>query len=970
MNLLPQSDASKIIPELDRELLSKYADSFKSVETVNLDNLLPYWVRKRALDEQLESYELGRALYHLAHRRGFLSNRKSPQKADEELGKVKAGINELKQQITDSGSRTLGEFFAGLNPHERRIRSRWTHRDMYREEFDAIWQTQQQYMPEVLNEKQYSELYNAFFHQRPLKSAKHLVGKCELEPSCRRAPWATLEAQEFRMLQMLNNCQLITEDGEVKNFSDSQRTKLIEALEIQGDLKFSDAKKLLGLKRTAHFTLENGGESRFVGNRVNARMLQIFSQDWQTFDDAKKEQIINDLRCYQNPAALAERAKAIYGLPAAKAEEFADIELEGSYCNISRKAIRKFLPLLREGMTFPEAKKKLYPQKFQAVEPKNSIIPLAKHIDLRNPVVSRVLTELRKVVNNIVLKYGKPGIIRVELARDMKNNAVKKKALTKRNRDNERVRKAAAEKIAKETIVKNPRRDDILKLQLAEECNWTCPYTGRHFGMNDLFGGSPTIDIEHIIPFSRSLDDSYLNKTLCDAEYNRNVKKNMAPGEYLSPDSEAWNKIIGSVSRFKGDRDTIAEKLRRFKLSAAEIEEQLVEFSSSQLNDTRYASKVAADYLGTLYGGVNDAQGKRRIQATRGGTTAFLREMWKLNNILGDGVKNRGDHRHHAIDAIAVALTTPATIKTLSDAAVRECDRRTHKGRFKMPAMPWDNFWQDTKDAIDKIVVSHRVKRGINGQLHDTTNYAPVKIMGEKGKPVFHVRRQLAGLKSTEVEQIVNPVIRQAVKDKLDSLGISDPAKAFTDFANHPFVTAKSGKTIHIHKVRISVSASPQAIASGPRERFCNTASNHHMEVFAVLDKDGNEIRWDAVVVSMLEAKQRLKALYKQKHKDKNFKIGSIVNRNHGPNTKFKFSISPGDTLQFENPSEKMPTLVHLKCVPFSQQLMFTSLNDARLQKESKAAKEWFSSKVDPLRKLKPQKVMVLPLGEVIPAND
>ena len=129
---------------------------------------LPYILRAAALDEKLEPHFLGRALYHLAQRRGFWSNRKAALKKDEDEGAVKEGIAELRQKMDAANARTLGEYFAQLVPSEERIRSRWTARDMYEREFDAIWAAQAAQLSELLTEERKKELRKVIFHQRPL----------------------------------------------------------------------------------------------------------------------------------------------------------------------------------------------------------------------------------------------------------------------------------------------------------------------------------------------------------------------------------------------------------------------------------------------------------------------------------------------------------------------------------------------------------------------------------------------------------------------------------------------------------------------------------------------------------------------------------------------------------------------------------------------------------------------------------
>lgn len=106
---------------LDEEIRAKRIPSGDRVA----QHLLPYRLRALALDEPLTEHELGRALYHLAQRRGFLSNKKAggkDKKDKEELGEVKAGIIELQRDMDETGARTLGEHFSRLDADQKRIR--------------------------------------------------------------------------------------------------------------------------------------------------------------------------------------------------------------------------------------------------------------------------------------------------------------------------------------------------------------------------------------------------------------------------------------------------------------------------------------------------------------------------------------------------------------------------------------------------------------------------------------------------------------------------------------------------------------------------------------------------------------------------------------------------------------------------------------------------------------------------------
>ena len=195
----------------------------------------PYELRARALNEALEPWQLGRALYHLGQRRGYLSNRKTGNEKD---GKVAEGISEISQAMSEGGFRTLGEYFAGEDSHSKRIRSRYTSRAMYEKEFNLIWDFQAKHHPELLDEAQKQAVYEAIFHQRPLKIQKHLVGKCDFEPDRKRGAKATLVAQEFRLWSNINNLKILLGDGTERWLTDKERATLHEALKDKKQLSW------------------------------------------------------------------------------------------------------------------------------------------------------------------------------------------------------------------------------------------------------------------------------------------------------------------------------------------------------------------------------------------------------------------------------------------------------------------------------------------------------------------------------------------------------------------------------------------------------------------------------------------------------------------------------------------------------------------------------------------------------------
>lgn len=953
--LLPDGDLAcdtvrdDVLKALDRDLYRRHADNNSSGEDGRkpLDQL-PYFLRARALDHPLSAFELGRALYHLAQRRGFLSNRKATKKDKEEEGEVKAGIAALENHIATAGKRTLGEYFAGLDPHEQRIRHRWTSRAMYQAEFNAIWAAQAPHHPDILNDELKKRLLRAIFYQRPLRSQKGLIGKCELESGRRRAPIALLQAQRFRLLQKVNDMEIVAQDFARRKPTPDERATILDVLEHNDEVTFAALRKALKLPKGHTFNLEQGGEKKLFGNRTAARLRAIFGDRWDAFTDDERDRIVEDVRSIQKEQTLEKRGRNAWGLDEQAAKSFGALNLEDGYLSLSRQAITKLLPLMEQGIPFATAKKQVYGDQRDSwlVEalPRIGEAP----IEVRNPAVERALTELRKVVNAVIGKHGKPDIIRIELARDLKRSRKDRTAIWQKNRANEASREAAARRILSETGNTNPSREDILRVVLAEECNWRCPYTDKQISMGALLGSASQFDIEHIIPYNRCLDDSFMNKTLCYNEENRNRKRNKTPYEAYGSDPECWEAILERVKRFKRAKDDPGGKLRRFLMTSVE---DFRTISNRQLNDTRYVSTLAADYLALLYGGRIDANGRRRIQASRGQVTADLRRAWNLNKILGDGgEKSRDDHRHHAVDAVAIALTDDATVKALSTANER-AGAEGRRAWWKGVPVPWNDFLKDVQAAIERTVVSRRVSRKVNGPLHEETYYSRTHP-DEDGNDCVHVRKRIDALSVHEVDAIVDAAVRERVKA---ALADRDPKRAFQDPKTHPYLESRDGRKIPIHKVRIRKNLTTFPIAEGPRQRYVVPAANHHMEILEVKDRKG-EPRWEDVVVDQYTALNRLKAGQ------------PVVQRDHGPDKRFMMSLSVGEVIEIDVEDGKRGLFV-IRSLSKGH-VEFVSLTDARRKADIKKTGDWWSNPANTLRQWNCRKVFVTPLGEVRPAND
>ena len=951
--------------------------------------LLPYLIRAAALDVAIEPHALGRALFHLCQRRGFKSNRKevATKESEKEVGPVKEGIQSLTEEMLKHGARTLGEYLSMQDPDALRIRKRWTSRAMYEAEFDLICDAQKLHHPtlsqtspalghnrdrrgQLEKEKhrtvetrvRWQVIRDAIFHQRPLKSQKGKVGRCEFIPEDRRVPVWLPEYQRFRVLQAVNHLRVRTAvDSSIavtresrsgftdRRLTDAERRVAIDLLTSQGAVKFTSLRTSLNLRGTT-FSLEVGGEKQLKGDTTNAKMREVFKERWDSMSSADRTRAINDVQSFVKDSALLTRAHRAWGLDDEGAKAMAAVRLEAAYAPIGRTALSAMLPHLETGLSVQEARQAAFPKSASAGTVVDSLQSVRKSLyHLRNPTVERCLTEVRRVTNELIRAYGKPNGVYIELARDIKRSKKDRVDMTKRSRDRESERERAAVRLHEHGI-NDPSRLDIDKVLLHEECRGKCPYTGFPIALSELVGKASQWNVEHIIPFSRCMDDSFVNKTLCWSEENGH-KGNRTPFEAYSGSADRYAEILKRVEQFEGS--LAAKKLTRFRMENIG-EELLDEFTSRQLNDTRYASRLAAQYVGALYGGTVDEFGVQRVYCTSGQATAHVRRLLGIEGLLHPSdsvIKNRDDHRHHAVDAVAIALTGPAMVKALADCA--DQGARTGHRRFGSLHAPWPTFGDDLKRKLQEIVVSHRGNRRLAGPLHEDTNLSS-PIVGDEASR--HIRKPVGALTSSEIGKIVDPVIRAVVQKAFVAAG--NESKRFSDAAFAPFLTTKEGRKIPINKVRITKSCKPVAVGRGGETRHVLPGSNHHMAIVAVLGKDGKPTEWEGHIVTRLEANRRHRAREQ------------VIQTDWGDGRRFCFTLASGDMVRIEHDGRDVIALVRGVS---GERLELQLANDAResgvVRKKGSGAKVGLRPQVNQAMKRGLTRLEVSPAGVVRTCN-
>lgn len=799
-----------------------------------LELLNPYRLRAEGLDRALLPQEFARALFHLNQRRGFRSNRRTDKK-DNESGALKSAIGTVRALIDPQGAagkpRTAGEFLyrrlmdSSVPPERRTVRARfhqtpvkrddgktridksydlYIDRVMVEAEFDALWARQGSLNPALFHEKARAELRDCLLRQRPLKPV--VPGRCTLLPDKKRAPLALPSQQRFRMLQEVNHLRILGAGLEEAPLDLEQRDLLIGALERHATRKFTDIKTLLGFKGIVRFNFEDPKRRELNGNKTSAILGKkgLFGQAWFGFPEAMQDEIVLRILDEESEATLVDWLQSKTGIDVERAKAIANAPLPEGYGSLSAEALARILPELRRAVVrYDEAVVAAgfdHHSHISHLAQTGEILQLlpyygqylTRHVGfgtgnpedveerrygrIANPTVHIGLNQVRTVVNRLIARYGLPTEVVVEVARDLKQSRRQRQEdnirQAENQRRNRRLRAEAARILA--ASEERVRHADIQKLILWEELSpdiaeRRCPYSGVQISPRMVL--SDEVEVEHILPFSQTLDDSLNNKTLATRQANR-VKGNRSPWSACADfEKQGWT-YDGILAR--ADR---MPRQKRYRFGENGLQQWLrddKDFLARALNDTRHLSRVAREYLALVC-----PQGTWVIP---GQMTAMLRAKFGLNDILGlDGEKNRNDHRHHAVDACVIAVIDRGMLMRFSKAAADARERQLGKLVEVMPE-PWQGYREQVKRSIHAIWVSHKPDHGHEGQMHNDTAYALL----EDGQVA--VRKVVDGVRVREIKplKVIEIGSRKAV-DRHGTLedGSPRPYKGYKGDSNY-----------------------------------------------------------------------------------------------------------------------------------------------------------------------------------------
>lgn len=815
------------------------------------------------------------------HGRDKSRHRKTTGKSDgKSTGKGDGAPQPVRFRPTAKGAKNLYAFYPS--------------RAMIEDELKQIWKAQQAHHPRLTDEL-LDGIERVVIEQRPLK--KPPVGRCTLRPDMdmrqvagleldygERTPKAHPLFQRFRILQDVSQLRVVRAGDKERPITRQERDALAAMLMSSGGtvVAFDKLRTAIELPDDARFNYELAGRKGFQPDQTAVKLSarKCFGGAWRSFPRERQIEVVEKLLAVEVPEELTEWLHGTFDLRAEAAEAISEARLPQDHGNFGRGVLADLVAAMEDGEPVDPAtgevldRPLLYSEAIQVLdrhhsdfrpERKVARLPyygevLTRHVISKptapegsqehigrvpNPTVHIGLNQLRKIVNALIETYGPPESIAIELARELKLNKDRKDKLARENRENEKRNEQIREEL--ESVQQAYTPDARLRLRLFKELppgERVCVYSGETLSVESLFDGS--VDIDHILPYAQTLDDSFMNKVLCTTQANRE-KGNRAPAGAWSGDR--LREIAERAERL------FPKKAWRFQPGAMDRFNEDGGFLARQLIDTQHMARLAKTYLEHVCA---------NVVAPPGRLTAMLRGRWGLNSLLPDHnyaatgpKKNRKDHRHHAIDAFVVACTSRSLLQRIAAASARaeeiDLDRLFPKDGFPTPFAGY----REALDArLQQVIVSHKPDHGLppgaqdnvhitSGQLHEETAYGPVdeEIDGKTYNLVF--RKPIAQLTSGEIGRVRDAGLRsklQQVEYEADQSGdkLAD-------------ALAKFGDANDIRRVRLlKTEQSVRVVRHGSGfEKAYTPGGNHRIEIFELPDGE-----WSGEGVTIYDANQ------------------------------------------------------------------------------------------------------------------
>ena len=494
-----------------------------------------------------------------------------------------------------------------------------------------------------------------------------LIGKCSVYPEELRAAAASYTAQEYNLLNDLNN---LTING--RKLEENEKHEIVERIKSSNTINI---RKIISdcmgenIDDFAGARIDKSGKEIFhkfeVYNKMRKALLEI-GIDISNYSREELDKIGYIMTINTDKEALMEAFQESWiGLPEEVKQCFIDMRksngaLFNKWQSFSLKIMNELIPEMyaqpKEQMTLltEMGVTKGTQEEFAGLK----YIPVdVVSEDIFNPVVRRSVRISFKILNAVLKKYKALDTIVIEMPRD-RNSEEQKKRINDSQKLNEKEMEYIEKKLAVTYGIKlspsdfSSQKQLSLKLKLWNEQDGRCLYSGKTIDPNDIINNPQLFEIDHIIPRSISFDDARSNKVLVYRSENQK-KGNQTPYYYLTHSHSEW-----SFEQYKATVMNLSKK-KEYAISRKKIQNLLYSeditkmdvlkgFINRNINDTSYASRLVLNTIQNFFM-ANDADTK--VKVIKGSYTHQMRSNLKLD-------KNRDEsYSHHAVDAMLIGYS-------------------------------------------------------------------------------------------------------------------------------------------------------------------------------------------------------------------------------------------------------------------------------------------------------------------------
>ena len=764
-------------------------------------NLNPYQLRVKGLTAELSNEELFIALKNMVKHRGISYLDDASDDGNSSVGDYAQIVKENSKQLE---TKTPGQIQLERYQKYGQLRGDFTvekdgrkHRlinvfptSAYRAEALRILQTQQEFNPQITDEfiNSYLEILTGkrkYYHGPGNEKSRTdygkyttkkdaqgqyitlnnifgiLIGKCTFYPEEFRAAKASYTAQEFNLLNDLNN---LTVPTETKKLSEEQKHQIITYVKNEkamGPAKlFKYIAKLLAcdIADIKGYRIDKSDKAEIHTFEAYRKMKTIETIDIEQIEREKLDKLAYVLTLNTEREGIQEALDHEFAdgtFSQEQVDELVQFRKANSsifgkgWHSFSVKLMMELIPELyatsEEQMTILT---RLGKQKTTSFSNKTKYIDEKQLTEeIYNPVVAKSVRQAIKIVNVAIKKYGDFDNIVIEMARET-NEDDEKKAIQKIQKANKAEKDAAMRKAANQYNGKAELPHSVFhghkqlatKIRLWHQQGERCLYTGKTISIHDLINNPNQFEIDHILPLSITFDDSLANKVLVYATANQE-KGQRTPYQALDSMDDAWS--FRELKTFVRESKALSNKKKEYLLTEEDISKFDVrkKFIERNLVDTRYASRVV---LNALQEHFRAHKIDTKVSVVRGQFTSQLRRHWGID-------KTRDTYHHHAVDALIIAASSQLNLwkkqkntlvsyleDQLLDIETGELisDDEYKESVFKAPYQHFVDTLK-SKEFEDSILFSYQVDSKFNRKISDATIYATRKAKLDKEKKEY-----------------------------------------------------------------------------------------------------------------------------------------------------------------------------------------------------------------------------------------